>query len=134
MNICSYCGYSLELNVKFCPECGSKQPEQTLQDKKSDYSASVGDKNVISGNIIGKSEEFNISGPATINKIEDETKKFITCAVSGKHLLRGRDIVVNCPKCKSDAYLTDIDKQPSDNINVQGLIGQRAYQYIHAHT
>lgn len=102
MKNCINCGHSLELNAKFCPECGSKQPEQSEQDKKSDYSASVGDKNVISGNIIGKSEEFNISGPATINKIEDETKKFITCAVSGKHLLRGRDIVVNCPKCKSD--------------------------------
>jgi outer membrane protein assembly factor BamB len=102
MKNCINCGHSLELNAKFCPECGSKQPEQTQNDKKSDYSASIGDKNVISGNIIGKSEEFNISGPATINKIEDETKKFITCAVSGKHLLRGRDIVVNCPNCKSD--------------------------------
>jgi uncharacterized protein (TIGR02145 family) len=102
MKNCINCGHSLELNVKFCPECGSKQPDQPQEDKNPVYSANIGDKNVISGNIIGKSEEFNISGPATINKIEDDTKKFITCAVSGKHLLRGRDIVVNCPKCKSD--------------------------------
>jgi hypothetical protein len=39
-----------------------------------------------------------------------------------------------CPVCKTDAYLTDIDKQPSNNINLQGLIGQRAHQHIHAHT
>jgi hypothetical protein len=37
-----------------------------------------------------------------------------------------------CPKCKTDNYLTDIDKQPTNNINMQGLIGQRAYQHIHA--
>ena len=38
-----------------------------------------------------------------------------------------------CPICKTDDYLTDVDQQPSDNINLQGLIGQRAYQNIHAH-
>ena len=102
MKNCINCNHSLDINVKFCPECGTKQPDVSMENQTPSYSASIGDKNVISGNIIGKSEEFNISGPATINKIEDETKKFIICAVSGRHLLRGRDIVVNCPKCKSD--------------------------------
>jgi hypothetical protein len=37
-----------------------------------------------------------------------------------------------CPVCKTDAYLTDVDKQPNVNINMQGLIGQRAHQHIHA--
>jgi hypothetical protein len=37
-----------------------------------------------------------------------------------------------CPKCLTDDYLTDINYQPSNNI--QGIIGQRAYQHIHAHT
>lgn len=38
-----------------------------------------------------------------------------------------------CPKCKTDAFLTDVDERPKDNVNVQGLIGQRAHQYAHAH-
>jgi hypothetical protein len=38
-----------------------------------------------------------------------------------------------CPLCKSDDYLTDIDEQPNNNINMQGLIGQRAYTYTHSH-
>lgn len=102
---CVYCKFSLSEEAKFCAKCGEKQPDLSQENQKAEYSATIGDKNVISGNIIGKSEEINIAGHATINKIEDETKKFITCAVSGKHLLRGRDAVVNCPKCKSDVSL-----------------------------
>lgn len=102
MKKCISCGNSLDSATKFCNDCGAKQPDLSQENQNPTYSASIGDKNVISGNIIGKSEEFNITGPATINKIEDDTKKFITCAVSGKHLLRGRDIVINCPKCKLD--------------------------------
>lgn len=117
MSNCINCSFSLELNVKFCPECGTKQPETSNEKKDTSYSASIGDKNVISGNIIGKSEEFNITGPATINKIEDETKKFITCAVSGKHLLRGRDIVVNCPNCKSDVSQESFNLSASRCLN-----------------
>jgi hypothetical protein len=102
MKNCINCQNLIEDTTKFCPECGTKQPDLPKPNQNSTNSASIGDKNVISGNVIGKNEEYNITGNATINKIEDETKKFITCAVSGKHLLRGRDIVVSCPKCKSD--------------------------------
>lgn len=100
MKNCVNCNYSIEDESKWCSQCGTKQPE--LDKENLVYSASIGDKNVISGNIIGKNEEFNISGPTTINKIDDDTKKFIICSVSGRHLLRGRDIIVNCPNCKSD--------------------------------
>lgn len=102
MKNCINCQNLIEDTTKFCPECGTKQPDLPKRNQNSTNSASIGDKNVISGNVIGKNEEYNITGNATINKIEDETKKFITCAVSGKHLLRGRDIVVSCPKCKSE--------------------------------
>ena len=39
-----------------------------------------------------------------------------------------------CPVCRTDAFLSDVDNRPNDNVNVQGLIGHRAYQYAHAHT
>ncbi len=106
MKKCIECDNILEQAQKFCSYCGCQQPELKSTKESTNYTASIGDKNVVSGNIIGKNEEFNISGPTTINKIEDETKKFITCAVSGQHLLRGRDNIVNCPKCKSDVSQT----------------------------
>jgi hypothetical protein len=103
MKKCIECTSTVESDAKFCPTCGGEQPMvSSTQNTGTAYSASIGDKNVISGNIIGKNEEYKISGPTTINKIEDQTKTFITCAVSGKHLLRGRDSIINCPKCKSD--------------------------------
>jgi len=102
MKNCIKCGHPLEESAKFCAGCGAKQPDLPKKEKKEGYSASIGDKNVISGNVVGKNEEYNVSGNATINKIEDDTKKFIKCAVSGRHLLRGRDNIVTCPKCNSD--------------------------------
>ena len=37
-----------------------------------------------------------------------------------------------CPVCRTDAFLSDVDDRPNDNVNVQGLIGQRAFQHAHA--
>lgn len=107
MKKCNNCRIIFEDDAgnKFCSICGAVLCDLPEENKQAEYSASIGDKNVISGDIIGKSEAYNITGKTTINKIEDDTKKFITCAVSGKHLLRGRDAVVNCPKCKSDVSL-----------------------------
>jgi hypothetical protein len=105
MKKCIDCGTLLDANVKFCSVCGIKQPASKINSEAASFSASVGDKNVISGNIIGKNEEYNISGPTTINKIEDETRRFIVCAVSGKQMLRGRDDHYTCPECKKEVYV-----------------------------
>ena len=103
MKNCIQCNLQIEDIKKFCEDCGTKQPEiSTNNNRDGKYNAAIGDKNVISGNIIGKNEEIKVAGNATFNRIEDDTKKIIICAVSGKHLLRGRDFVVNCPKCKTD--------------------------------
>jgi len=120
MKKCIECTSTIESDAKFCPTCGGEQPMvSSTQNTGSSYSASIGDKNVISGNIIGKNEEYKITGPTTINKIEDQTKTFITCAVSGKHLLRGRDSIINCPKCKSDVSEVFYDFQAFRCVNCE---------------
>jgi len=77
---CIKCGAELSLKMKFCPECG------TNQEGKSSASSSgiaIGDKNVISGDVIGKKEEYKVSGNATIVHNEDETKKTKKCHICG---------------------------------------------------
>lgn len=100
MKNCIECNHPHEDNAKFCNECGAKLPEAKANIPKGDYTASIGDKNVISGNIIGKNEEIKISGNATINKIEDDTKKTVVCSISGRRILMVDSIV--CPSCSND--------------------------------
>ena len=75
----------MELNgsPKFCPECGFRLASSVVPKTSG---VSVGDKNVVAGdlNVIGKKEEFNVSGNATIIKQTDDTKKIETCPICGK--------------------------------------------------
>ena len=90
---CINCGLELPLNMKFCGECGTKQDGSAP--KSSGFS--MGDKNVIAGDVIGSKEETNISGNATIIKNEDQTKQVKKCHICGSFvsILDG----YNCPEC-----------------------------------
>ena len=79
---CVSCGAELSLKMKFCPECGANQDESAP--KSSGFS--MGDKNVIAGDVIGSKEETNISGNATIIKNEDQTKQVKKCHVCGSFI------------------------------------------------
>ena len=90
---CINCGLELPLNMKFCGECGTKQDGSAP--KSSGFS--MGDKNVIAGDVIGSKEETHISGNATIIKNEDQTKQVKKCHICGSFvsILDG----YNCPEC-----------------------------------
>ena len=90
---CVSCGAELSLKMKFCPECGTKQDGSAP--KSSGFS--MGDKNVIAGDVIGSKEETHISGNATIIKNEDQTKQVKKCHICGSFV----SIVdgYNCPEC-----------------------------------
>ena len=90
---CVSCGAELSLKMKFCPECGTNQDGSTP--KSSGFS--MGDKNVIAGDVIGTKEETHISGNATIIKNEDQTKQVKKCHICGSFV----SIVdgYNCPEC-----------------------------------
>ena len=79
---CVSCGAELSLKMKFCPECGAKQDGSAP--KSSGFS--MGDKNVIAGDVIGSKEETNISGNATIIKNEDQTKQVKKCHICGSFI------------------------------------------------
>ena len=91
---CIYCGTELPLKMKFCPECGTKQ-DGTANASGSGFS--MGDKNVIAGDVIGHKEDTHIAGNATIIKNEDETKKTAKCHICGSivKIVDGFD----CPEC-----------------------------------
>ena len=130
MKNCIKCSHPLEEGAKFCPECGTKQPDLPKIEEKEGYTASIGDKNVISGNIVGKNEEYKISGNANFTKIEDDTKKFIKCAVSGRHLLRGRDNIVTCPKCNSDVAHDCFNNNASRCFNCDKVAHESYYKRV----
>ena len=91
VKVCVKCGVELSPTAKFCSQCGAKQ------DGSSAKTLSMGDKNVVAGDVIGSKEETNIAGHATIFKNDDETKKIDKCHECGKWMtvIEGYE----CRKC-----------------------------------
>ena len=101
-NFCPNCNKEWPLTMKFCGECGFKFGTEGAGNTGGGTAGaqggiSMGDKNVIAGDVIGKKDETNITGNATIIKNEDETKKTAKCHVCGRIVIRieGYD----CPVC-----------------------------------
>lgn len=136
MKSCIQCNFLLEDNQKFCAECGVKQPEIKYNLTNDNNSPIIGDKNVMSGVNFGRTEEYKITGNTTINKIEDDTKRIINCAVSGKRILFIDSILcssctkevsqdffntsngrcLNCDKIAQQQYSVQLDKFLSDGM------------------
>lgn len=94
MNHCPHCNKDWPLTMKFCGECGFSFCGNGAAKSAG---ISMGDKNVIAGDVIGSKDETHVSGNATIIKNEDETKKTATCHVCGKNVLKINGY--NCPVC-----------------------------------
>ena len=76
---CENCGFELAAEAKFCPECGTKVV------KKLGFS--LGEKNVIAGDVYGSKEDIHVRGNATFINNENDTSKVSPCAICGKHIL-----------------------------------------------
>src|SRR5574344_197616 len=94
---CPSCGTVINGTPKFCPECGCKLDGSGSPSKAAGGGLSLGDKNVVAGDVIGKKDEYHVSGNATIVKNEDDTKKVAECSVCGKHTLFSEGFT--CPEC-----------------------------------
>lgn len=95
---CVQCGMELPLRAKFCLGCGAPQDGSAAKTT----SISMGDKNVIAGDVVGKkiagdNVQSKIMGNAIYNTFQDETKKIISCHICGKHLTN--DNAYSCPNC-----------------------------------
>lgn len=96
MKICNRCSREYP-EGKFCLECGGELVEIASHKKESKSGISLGDKNVVAGDIIGQKEEYKITGSATIIKNGDETRRVVICSVCGKNHLITESI--QCPMC-----------------------------------
>ena len=122
---CVKCGAELAIKMRFCPECGAPQ-----DGNKSASSAglSMGDKNVIAGDVIGRKEETNIAGNATIIKSEDQTKLVKECHICGKkvRIIDGFD----CPSCRAFTCADCYDKENNCCKNcAQKVVEQKISRY-----
>ena len=93
---CPQCGREYAAGTKFCSECGVRLGTAGAG-TSSGSGISMGDKNMISGDVIGHKESYNVSGNATIIRNEDETKKTAKCHICGSIVqkIHGYD----CPDC-----------------------------------
>ncbi len=85
---CPSCGATIKARRKFCSKCGSRLDNLGM---------TIGDRNVIGGDVVSKKEETRIAGNATIIKNEDQTKRVEKCHVCGRMitLIQGFE----CPDC-----------------------------------
>ena len=58
---------------------------------------SMGDKNVVAGDVVAHKESYDIKGNATIVKNEDESKKMVQCSDCGKNIPVSQSF--ECPSC-----------------------------------
>lgn len=107
---CSNCGFDVESGMKFCSECGTALPMDkdcpkchTICNPSAkfcsecgfDFSSgmssglsalSLGNKNVIAGDVIGYQKDYKISGNATIIHSKDESHKMVQCHKCGRNI------------------------------------------------
>ena len=91
---CPKCGTRVALDANFCGGCGYNFNKSA---QAPSGGPSIGDKNVIAGDVVGSQENFRITGAANFIKNEDETKKVVTCSVCGKNVTIIQ--AVKCPEC-----------------------------------
>ena len=102
---CIKCGAEIALKMKFCPECGANQNGET---NVVTSGFSMGDKNVIAGDVIGHKEETHVAGNAIFIKNEDQTKFVKRCHICGSliQIVDGFD----CPECGQFSCLNCYDE------------------------
>ena len=91
---CLNCGAEVSLKAKFCSNCGSSMDGTG---KTGTGTMSIGDKNVIAGDVIGSKEETKVYGNATIIRNDDQTKKIRKCHVCGSLIPVTHGF--ECPDC-----------------------------------
>lgn len=94
---CPKCGEEIEAGMKFCCHCGALVPQKPVDAEQDSSGIAMGDKNVVAGDVVGKKEDYHVSGNATFVTNQDESKKMVRCHVCGKNIM----IVgaFTCPTC-----------------------------------
>lgn len=129
--ICTKCNRTvegIEANGKFCSQCGTELTELPVsstpsgvsinEDNRIDKSVHTGDNIKVGGDnaqTINK-QQVSTTNITNIQQIQqDETKKIVNCAISGKAVLLIK--TANCPKCHrcvSQEYYIDSKRMCTD--------------------
>jgi hypothetical protein len=121
-NKCVHCSHAILPTAKFCPECGSKQPDI---DKENPTSKVIGDKNVVStggGDIFSGTK---VTGTQIVYYPKDDTKSVICCSICGKN-----DVFLNsisCPVCTKMVCSEHFNKESKRCANCT-IIAENQYQ------
>ena len=100
---CPNCGMNIDDGARFCGECGKPVPPP-----QAASGISMGDKNVVAGDVIGKKEDYIVAGNM-INRVSlNETDKVLTCHVCGKHITNVDGY--SCPSCGNFVCKEHFDK------------------------
>ncbi|MCR4572539.1 MAG: leucine-rich repeat protein, partial [Lentisphaeria bacterium] len=125
---CPQCHAELKMTAKFCSECGYSFIAPASEAGKGSF---VGDKNVISGDVVGGNlDRRTYNGNVTTNNTnntsnvitnntsnnstttnvynQDESKKIVQCEVCKRHIVIGESF--ECPACHRIACLNCRDK------------------------
>lgn len=99
MKNCIHCNVVLNDQIKFCNDCGTKQPEKTTDDP----SGLIGDKNVIStggGDITGTKITGGTVSYNTVNEAQDDTKKRVRCYYTNQGV--ALEDIIKCHSCNKE--------------------------------
>jgi len=124
---CPKCSAIIYDGMKFCHECGEKVINYNKANESSGIS--LGDKNIISGEVIGHKSEIKVNGGSYTNTTvynTDETKKVFKCYICNefntvldsaecscctkwicrKHLDKEQDVCLKCAENNKTIYIT----------------------------
>jgi len=85
------CGVELDDGVKFCPECGTKQPAAVPAETAGAGGVAIGGHAVIAGDVVS-----HVTNTSYVTHA-DATKEVVACAVCGRRLVVTETFV--CPVC-----------------------------------
>lgn len=105
---CPKCHAQLKPTAKFCSECGHSFAGLTPTSGGASGIA-MGNKNLISGDVVGHQESFKVAGNATIVKNIDESRQMVQCHVCGRNMTI--DESFDCPICHEKTCVCCYDRE-----------------------
>lgn len=99
MKYCVVCREARAEEYSFCPSCGNPLQDYHPSEQQTDWAGklSVGDENVIAGDVIGSKQEYRVEGNATFVRWEDPSREVHSCHICGKNLAATEGYT--CPVC-----------------------------------
>ena len=125
MKICPACNKEYGAEFGFCGACGGKLTVKQA-DAPVSFGINLGDKNVISGEVIGHKEDIRVSGNATIIRNEDQTREVKTCGFCGKNKLNLEGVV--CQRCRVFVCSEHFDRDTNQCLKCQKGANVKAEQ------